>query len=169
MLSKLSATEKDIFCTFVAERYPISQCVNKFYEAVPDAHKYHKDLFYKFLKSEEGIHGVEEKVERLREEATTQSYASRGSRVHSLVEIAEGLLNKLRSFQKAQVGTKEYLLVSSEFRNTLRDIKSEVEILGIGDSSALDIFTSFAKLVDEQIPSFVRRSLKQDTSSETIQ
>ena len=69
-----------------------------------------------------------------------------------------------RSYKEEKVGSREFLSVAGEFRNTLKAIKEEVEILGIGDSSAIDIFTSFAQLLqkEENLPEFVRTSMKQE-------
>jgi hypothetical protein len=169
VLKQLKPEHLDLLHSLRAERYPVLECVSLLKSTYPESKDYHEVTWYKYFASEEGKRGVEEALGKLREEAQTQSYAHRGSRVHSLVEIAEGLLQKVRSFTKQEVGSRPYLAAVAEFRSLLRDIKAEVEVLGVGDSSALDIAANFLKLITEEkkIPAFVGRSLKQDSFPET--
>ena len=169
MLDRYRKEEKDRFHQLIAERYSVKKAAQILEDEFPNVKPYEISRFYYYVKSEEGKKGIEEALSVLREEAKTESYAHRGSRVHSLVEIAEGLLQKLRTYNEAQVGSKEYLSVSGEFRGVLRDIRSEVEVLGIEDGTALDIFSSFVNLAksDRGIPQFVLKNWEDEEASET--
>lgn len=161
MLSKLLPEEKEFFDKLIARRHGVRESIDIFYSEYPDAQEYKEQSFYAYVKSDEGKERIHAETAVLREEAGSHSFAHRGSRVAALVEISERLLSRIRGFPTPQVGSQDYVRVSGEFRRSLQDIKAEVDILGLGDGDAMDIFAAFTSLVksDESLPSFLQKSL----------
>ena len=162
MLDKLLSEERDLVHQLFAKSYGVREVIDILSKTYPESHVYHEQSFYNYKKSEEGKNGIDRELETIREEAKTHSFAHRGSRVAALVEISESLLNKIRTYQPKEVGNGDYIKVSGEFRRSLQDIKAEVEILGLGDSNALDIFAAFSSMVksEDGLPSFVKKAIQ---------
>ena len=135
MLSQWTHEEKAEFADYVARQYSTRQAWMRVCEG-EDTHQYTYQVCARFIKTDEGKKLVKEATAVIRDEVREKSYSHSGSRIDTLIEVAQKLLNTFRETEKPV----DLARLSSEFRSCLSDIRIEIDPYGIENAESRSHF-----------------------------
>lgn len=160
MLSKWGLDEKREFAYYLAKNYPVRQAWQRMCER-EGVHQYTYQICTQFAKDKECKDLVREAYDIVREEVKDSSYSHSGSRIDTLIEVAQKLLNAFRASTKPTEMTK----LSAELRSTLSDIRQEIDPYGIENQQTRSHFENILMGV-QGLPNKQRELILGVTSSE---
>ena len=135
-LEKWSDEIRREFNILRARSHSIKGSLRMICDNYPDAHKYTYGSVHGYTKSPQGEKEYKEALHLVREQAKTKSFSQRGSRVDTLIEMAEKLLWHFRQSEK----TAELTKLAAEIRSTMGEIRAEVDPYGLEDSATRSHF-----------------------------
>jgi len=125
-LGDWSDEQKTEFAYYLAKSFSTRAAWKKMVEQ-EDVHEYSYVMTCKYVKSDDCKERVKKATEEIRSEVREKTYSHSGSRIDSLIEVAEKLLTVFRSAEKVVDLTR----LSGEFRATLQGIRQEIDPYGI--------------------------------------
>ena len=149
-LKKWTDEMRDEFNILRARSHKIKASMQKIHDKYEDCHEYNYNTVFAYCQSDTGKKDYERALKIVREEAKNKTFAQRGSRVDTLIEMAEKLLFHFRLTEK----TSEMTRLAAELRSTLGEIRSEVDPYGLEDSATRSHFdrllSGFSKLDEKK-------------------
>jgi hypothetical protein len=131
----------------------------------PDAFQYSITSFRKYMQTAEFKDELRKVQDSIREEAKEHLLSDRPGRVSVLIEMAKRYILALRLIPEPETTGVNYKSTAKELRETLREIKAEMEVFG-ETGAGLDLFASLVEAAsnlkknDElQLPSFIQQAI----------
>ena len=137
LLGNWSDDQKREFAYLQAKSYSIRSAWKQMVEQ-EDVHDYTYNTVAVYARSKENKELVKQETEKIREEVREKTYSHSGSRIDSLIEVAEKLLTTFRTADKVVDLTR----LSGEFRATLQAIRQEIDPYGIESHETRSHFES---------------------------
>jgi len=117
----------------------------------------HEDLYLygmtslsEFQRSKEGKELIQLELSKIRKAAEERTYAHTGSRLDSLIEIAEDLFWRISQFSKDKTDVPKYVSLCDTFRQYMEAIRKEMEP-----------YQEIESGVEGWLESIVKRAVKQ--------
>lgn len=149
-LAEWSPVQRHEFNLLRARNYKITDAARRMAENYEDLHEYAYTTLASYAKSVQGQQEYERALRQVREEASKKSFTHRGSRLDTLIEVGNKLLGAFRTSVKVVELTK----LAGEIRDTMREIRQEVDPLGLESEAVAShfdkIFVGFNKLDERQ-------------------
>jgi hypothetical protein len=171
-LAKLSDEHRDYFAYLIANQVPLTKAVKQFQAEFKDVHKYSVTSFRKYLQTEEAKEAIINAKEKIREEAKEHLFSDRPGRVAILAEVAGRILVELRAIPDSEVSGGPFKSLARELRDTLREIRSEMEVFG-ETGAGLDLFASMINSFSQMqqaapLPDFIQQAIDESTDKLSI-
>lgn len=112
-------------------------------ERYPDLYPYAHSTVTRFFHNE-GKSWLQDELRMVREDAETRSYAHRGSRLESLITLAEETFSRIFALPKEEV--TKFVSLCQEFRAQMQSVKAEMEPYQTSDETAMGLFERFVEL-----------------------
>jgi hypothetical protein len=137
MRLKLLADEHRLFFqTLRAKRFPVKTAMKHTYAEYPDAHDYPYETWLAYDKTPQAAEEYKKALAGVREKAVADGYAEHGSRVDTLVEMADVFVRRFRLADEIgdPLDSTEITRLAKEIREIMREIRIEVEpFAGLGE------------------------------------
>ena len=134
-LAKWEDEQLDYFNVFRARHYSVKKALEKVLE-VTEAYEYSYVNVAAYARSTQGQKDLQASYDVVRERAKELSYSHSGSRLDTLIEVADKLLLLFRGTVNVQHVTK----LAGELRDVLKEIRLEVDPYGMEDGTVKSHF-----------------------------
>jgi hypothetical protein len=135
-LHKWTDEQRHAFNRMRAKNYTIKEAVAFLKENDEDLHEYAYTTLASYIGCIQGKEEYKLALEEVREEAKVMSFTHRGSRLDTLIEVANKLLHAFRTVTAVGDMTK----LAGELRDTMKEIRQEVDPLGLESGAVASHF-----------------------------
>ena len=136
-LKLLKDQHRLFFQTLRAKRFPVKTAMKHTYAEYPDAHDYPYETWLAYDKTPQAAEEYKAALAGVREKAVEDGYAEHGSRVDTLVEMADTFVRRFRLGTREDVDlfdSTELARLAKEIREIFKEIRIEVEpFAGLGE------------------------------------
>jgi hypothetical protein len=162
MLNEFSPDERRIFLEIQAKTGSVDRTMEIFEADYPQAHKYSRYTYYKFLKTPTGKDELSAVKQESEVVALEEGLSQKANRVIILGEIG---LKAYNAVVKLDPSDKEYIPLSRELRECIREIRVEMEGEGGTHGQAAEAMNAFFDLISGKgSPDWIQDALKSPTS-----
>ena len=135
-LKLLTDEHRLFFQTLRAKRFPVKTAMRHTYAEFPDAHDYPYETWLAYDKTPQAADEYKKALAGVRDKAVEDGYAEHGSRVDTLVEMADTFVRRFRLMEKSSDldDSSEIARLAREIREIFKEIRIEVEpFAGLGE------------------------------------
>ena len=161
-LGNWSDDQKDEFAFYLAKAFSARAAWKKMVEQ-EDVHQYSYVIVAKYANSEDCRERRIRAQDKIREEVKDLTFSHSGSRIDTLIEVGSKLLAAFRASTKVAEMTK----LAAELRQTLTDIRQEIDPYGIENQQTRSHFENILLGV-QGLPNQQRQMILGATSSKPI-
>jgi hypothetical protein len=145
-LARWTDKQRHEFNRLRAQNYGIKGSYRQLKELDEELFEYQYPTLASYTKSVQGVQEYDVALGEIRKEAEGKSYTHRGSRLDTLIEVGNKLLAAFRTTNAVTEMTK----LSGEIRDTMKEIRLEVDPLGLESNAVAShfdkILTGFSSL-----------------------